>query len=108
MGQLLLVGEDQFFHSRELHGFSVVHVQTDAEALSLSGRFDFDAIVAANGETVLKEVRSNGKHTPFLNISERASAIDCCGGHMTPSASDSEKAGVLAGLMNRNHDSDCI
>jgi hypothetical protein len=106
--QLLLVGEDQFFHSRELHeSHNIVHVRSSEEAISLLENFDFHAIIATEGQEILKEVRGQGKHTPFLNISHAEAVSDCCGGHLRPEASDSEKTVALGQLMKRNHQTDC-
>jgi hypothetical protein len=106
--QLLLVGEDQFFHSREIfENHNIIHVGSTSEALSLIDRFDFGAIVARDGSEVLKEVRGQGKHTPFLNITHSEAVSDCCGGHMAPEASDTEKCELLGQLMKRNHQTDC-
>jgi hypothetical protein len=106
--QLLLVGEDQFFHSREIfENHNIVHVGTSHEALSLIDNFDFSAIVAREGSEILKEVRVKGKHTPFLNITHAEAVSDCCGGHMAPEATDAEKREMLGQLMKRNHQTDC-
>ncbi len=106
--QLLLVGEDQFFSSRELHdNYETVHVRSVDEALNLTGRFDFHGIVASEGSSLLTEIRAQGKHTPFLNLTHAKGMNDCCGGHMIPSASVHEKFSVLKSLLKRNHETDC-
>lgn len=106
--QLLLIGEDAFFDSRELSlNHNTLQVTTSAEALSLLERFDFHAIIARDGADILKAVRDQGKHTPFLNLSHAESVSDCCGGHLSPEAPETEKAEVLGKLMIRNHDTDC-
>jgi hypothetical protein len=106
--QLLLVGEDQFFHSREIfENHNIIHVDSTNEALSLIDTFDFSAIVARDGSEILKEVRAQGKHTPFLNITHSEAVSDCCGGHMAPEATIAEKSAVLGQLMKRNHQTDC-
>ncbi len=106
--QLLIVGEDAFFGSSELTTKNFVHVASQNEALSLIAHVDFQAIIARDGGEILKVLRAQGKHTPFLNISNSPTASDCCGGHMSPGASSEEKAQVLARLMARNHDLDCL
>ena len=106
--QLLLVGEDKFFQSPELFGSNnVIQVASSDEALALINSFDFQAIIACDGHEILRSLRDQGKHTPFLNISHVPSAVDCCGGHMSPEASSEEKSAVLGQLMSRNHATDC-
>ncbi len=108
MNQILAVGEDQLFHTRELNlNNEITHVASMADAVSLLETMDFGAIIARDGADLLSHVRDQGKHTPFLNISHVASAVDCCGGHMAPEASVSEKTEVLGQLMKRNHNTDC-
>lgn len=109
MNHILLVGEDQVFHSRELHqNNDITHVSTTHEAISLLETSDFGAIIARDGSEILTHVRGQGKHTPFLNISHNESAVDCCGGHMYPEASVETKLEACEGLFNRNHDTDCL
>ncbi len=106
--QLLLVGEDLFFHSRDIfENYSFTHVGSSREALSLIENFDFSAIVARDGSEILKEVRTQGKHTPFLNLTHAEAVSDCCGGHLAPEASQKEKSEALGQLMKRNHQTDC-
>lgn len=106
--QLLLVGEDQLFHSREFfENHSIIHVGSNDQAIALINNNDFSAVVARDGSEILKEVRIQGKHTPFLNITHAESVSDCCGGHLAPEASVSEKWELLGKLMKRNHQTDC-
>ena len=108
MDQILVVGEDQYFHTRELHlNHEITHVASIADAVSLLETMDFGAIIARDGADLLSHVRVQGKHTPFLNLSHVASAVDCCGGHLSPEASLSEKTEVLGELLKRNHNTDC-
>ncbi len=108
MNQILVVGDDQFFHSRELHlNNDITHASSVNEAVSLLETMDFGAIIARDGADLLSHVRDQGKHTPFLNISHAASAVDCCGGHLAPEATLIEKTEVLGQLIKRNHNTDC-
>ena len=50
MNHILVVGEDQFFHSRELHlNNDITHASSVNEAVSLLETMDFGAIIAHDG-----------------------------------------------------------
>ena len=103
--KLLFVGEDTFFQSPT--DYSTIQVHSTEEALALVDRFDFEAIIARDGSEILKAVREQGKHTPFLNLTHLEAVSDCCGGHLSPEATLSEKAEMLGSLLERNHQTDC-
>jgi hypothetical protein len=75
--QLLLEGEDTLFHSREMsESQNITHVNSNREALSLIGGFDFDAIVARDGH-IFPEDSDSQKIEMLASLIERNHNTGC-------------------------------